>query len=65
MTEIGARLAVIERLLYWTLGLIGGLILALLTGAFAIIASLLQLHQRASRREPSSASNSSLVLKLI
>lgn len=42
LTEIGARLAVLERLLYWTLGLIGGLILALLTGAFAIIASLLQ-----------------------
>ena len=41
MTEIGARLATIERLLHWTLGLIGGLILAVLTGAFAIIASLI------------------------
>ena len=42
MTEIGARLAAVERLQYWTLGLIGGLILALLTGAFAVIAALLQ-----------------------
>lgn len=42
MTEFVARLAAVERLQYWTLGLIGGLILALLTGVFVIIASLLQ-----------------------
>ena len=30
------------RMQYWTLGLIGALILALLTGAFAVIAALLQ-----------------------
>ena len=48
MTEIGARLAAVERLQYWALGLIGGLILALLTGAFAVIAAL-QLHQKYRR----------------
>lgn len=42
MTEIGARLAAVERLQYWMLGLIGGLILALLTAAFAVITALLQ-----------------------
>ena len=42
MTEIRTRLAAVERLQCWTLGLISGLILALLTGAFAVIAALLQ-----------------------
>lgn len=42
MMEIGARLAAVKRLQYWTLGLIGGLILALLTGAFAVIVALLR-----------------------
>ena len=53
LTDVGARLTAleshmnqrfssVERLQYWTLGLLGGLVLALMTGAFAIIGALLQ-----------------------
>ena len=42
LSGVEARLLSIERLQYWTLGLIGGLVLAMLTGSLAIIASLLQ-----------------------
>ncbi len=38
---IDQRFNGIERLQYWTLGLVGGLVLSLLTGSFAIIATLL------------------------
>lgn len=38
---IDQRFASLERLQYWTLGLMGGLVLSLLTGSFAIIATLL------------------------
>ena len=38
---IDQRFNSIERLQYWTLGLVGGLVLSLLTGSFAIIATLL------------------------
>ena len=40
--QMNQRFTSVERLQYWTLGLLGGLVLALLTGAFAIIAALLQ-----------------------
>ena len=41
-SHMSQRFTSVERLQYWTLGLLGGLILALLTGAFATIAALLQ-----------------------
>lgn len=37
---IDQRFTGLERLQYWTLGLLGGLVLSLRTGSFAIIATL-------------------------
>ncbi len=39
--HIDRRFAAVERLQYWTLGIIGSLFAALLVGAFSIIAALL------------------------
>lgn len=41
-SHMSQRFSSVERLQYWTLGLLGGLVLALLTGSFAIIATLLR-----------------------
>ena len=41
MDGLDTRLAGLEKLLHWSLGLQGGLILAVLTGSFTIIASIL------------------------
>ncbi len=38
--HIDRRFAAVERLQYWTLGIIGSLFAALLVGAFGIIAAL-------------------------
>lgn len=40
-SHIDQRFASLERLQYWTLGIVGGFFLTLLAGTFAIFAALL------------------------